>query len=589
MLAAALVSAAAGRGDVCLDLNAPLSGTETDPLPFDPVTELPAPSRFCELLAAHPAVAAPGQTAPLVLDDRARLYLFRYWRYEQDLAGAFADRAAATLAGVPRKRLRKALGRLFPEAAGTGLAGQSLAAVTAVLKPLCVISGGPGTGKTTAAARVAALLLDLFDPDRFRILLAAPTGKAAARLRESMAAAMDRLDCPEPVRQAVPKDAKTIHRMLGPVAGKAAFRHDRKNPLAADAVIVDEASMVDVALMAKLVDALPAHCRLILMGDRDQLASVEAGAVLGDLCGRGKMPGISRTWANTLTEVAGIAPSIPIAGPPDPPTAADAVVLLTRNFRFAAESGIGRFSRQVKRGDAVGALSAAARESREPVVWVDAGNTADLARFLEKSICDGYSGLFGAERPEKALELAAGFKILCAVNRGPTGVEALNELARSVLRSRGWIRQPADTWYPGRPVLITRNDYSLGLFNGDLGVVLPAPGTDDLRVFFPGDHGRVRAVSPFRIPEHRTAFAMTVHKSQGSEFNEILLVLPGADSPVLTRELVYTAVTRARRRVVVCGTEAILTSALSRRVRRTSGLLNALWGGPEKETRKDRE
>jgi exodeoxyribonuclease V alpha subunit len=289
-----------------------------------------------------------------------------------------------------------------------------------------------------------------------------------------------------------------------------------------------------------------------------------------------------------LTEAAGIAPSIPIAEDPEPPAVADAVVLLTRNYRFSADSGIGRFSRRVRRGDAAGVLAAAGRDRQEAVVWVDAGSAADLAFVLEKSICDGYAGLFQADSPEKALELAAGFKILCAVNRGPMGVEALNELAKNLLRNRGWIRQPTDTWYPGRPVMITRNDYSLGLFNGDRGVALRDPETDELRVFFSGENGQVRAVSPFRIPDHQTAFAMTVHKSQGSEFDEILLVLPGSDSPVLTRELVYTAVTRARRGVVVCGTEPILTAALSRRVQRTSGLLSTLWGSPERETRKDR-
>lgn len=580
MVAAAVLSAATGRGDICVDLSEPLRFAENDPSArTDPTALLPEPSRLKALLAAHPAVAPPGQVAPMVLDGRGRLYLYRYWRYERRLADVFTRRMTGILDDPPAQGLQDTIGRLFPESAGKPIEGQVLAAVTAALKPMCVISGGPGTGKTTVAARIAALLLRLFGARRFRILLAAPTGKAAARLGESMAAATGKIDCAETVRRAVPTEARTLHRLLGTVPGSSDFRHDRDNPLAADAVIVDEASMVDVALMAKLVDALPEQCRLILMGDRDQLASVEAGAVLGDLCGKNREPGISRPWADALRGAVGIGPAKNIARTGSCPGPADAVVLMTRNFRFSADSGIGRFSRRVRRGDAAGALCISRRSAdREPVIWFDAASDAgSLSALLKRSVLQGYERFFTAPSPEKALELAAGFKILCAVNRGPLGVGALNDSARRMLQQQGLIKADADLWYQGRPVMITRNDYGLGLFNGDLGVVHRDATSGDLRVFFPGEAGRMRAVSPHRLSEHQTAFAMTVHKSQGSEFDEILLVLPETDNPVLTRELIYTAVTRARKRVTICGTEPILTAAVRRRVRRVSGLSDALW------------
>jgi exodeoxyribonuclease V alpha subunit len=388
------------------------------------------------------------------------------------------------------------------------------------------------------------------------------------------------LDCAKSVKRALPADAVTLHRLLGSIPGTADFRHHRDHPIAADAVIIDEASMVDLALMAKLVEALPEHCRLILMGDRHQLASVQAGAVMGDLCGRRRIPGISQSWAHRLTEMTGMAPAAGIPRERDAAGLSDAIVLLRRNFRFSAKSGIGRFSRSINRGDGAGALQTASGwPSEDSVCWIDAA--ADRT-FLHRQLADiavlAFAGLVRAESPKKALEQARRFKILCAVNRGPLGVDAFNELAVRALQQRGLVARIDGAWYPGRPVLILENDYLLGLFNGDLGVTMPDPATGGLQVYFPTEAGGLRSVSPVRIPAHQTAFAMTVHKSQGSEFDEVLLVLPERDMPVLTRELIYTGATRARRRVILCGTESMIESAASHRIERNSGLLEALWG-----------
>ena len=578
VLAAELVSAATGSGHVCLDLAAPLSLFENAALPAFAPLDLPEPERWRKTLASHPAVGGPGDIQPLILDG-TRLYLYRYWRYEQQLAAAFFQRAESFPGGVDKAVFGRALQRMFPESIEGGLKEQALAAATAVLKPLCVISGGPGTGKTTAAARIAALLLTLFGEDRFCIRMAAPTGKAAARLRESMEAAAAVLDCTDSVKRALPTDAVTLHRLLGSIPGTADFRHHRDHLLSADAVIVDEASMVDLALMAKLVEALPERCRLILMGDRHQLASVEAGSVMGDLCGRHRVPGISRSWAHLLAEATGLCPTAEIPRRREAAGLADALVLLHRNFRFSAESGIGRFSRRVNRGEGPGALQAASRwPSEDSVCWIDAADRSILHRHLEDIIVRGFEGLARAESPKKALEQARRFKILCAVNRGPLGVDAFNDLAVRSLQRRGLVAKSPGPWYPGRPVLILENDYVLGLFNGDLGIVMPDPDTGGLQVYFSTETGGLRMVSPVRIPPHQTAFAMTVHKSQGSEFDEVLLVLPEKDAPVLTRELIYTGATRARQKVILCGTEPVIELAASRRIKRNSGLLDALWG-----------
>lgn len=578
VLAAELVSAAIGSGHVCLDLAAPLSFCDNAALPAFVPLDLPEPERWRKTLAAHPAVGGPGDIQPLILDG-TRLYLYRYWRYEQQLAAAFCQRAESFPTGADKAVFRRALQRMFPESIEGGLKEQALAAATAVLKRLCVISGGPGTGKTTAAARIAALLLMLFGADRFRIRMAAPTGKAAARLRESMEAAAAVLDCADSVKRALPTDAVTLHRLLGSIPGTADFRHHRNHLLAADAVIVDEASMVDLALMAKLVEALPEHCRLILMGDRHQLASVEAGAVMGDLCGRRRVPGISRSWAHLVTDATGLCPTAEIPRQRDAAGLSDALVLLHRNFRFSAESAIGRFSRRVNRGDGPGALQAASGwPSEDSVCWIDAADRSILHRHLEDIMVRAFEGLVRAESPKKALEQARRFKILCAVNRGPLGVDAFNDLAVRALQQRGLIAKNRAPWYPGRPVLILENDYVLGLFNGDLGIAMSDPDAGGLQVYFSTETGGLRAVSPARIPAHQTAFAMTVHKSQGSEFDEVLLVLPEKDAPVLTRELIYTGATRARQKVILCGTEPVLELAASRRIKRNSGLMEALWG-----------
>jgi exodeoxyribonuclease V alpha subunit len=455
-----------------------------------------------------------------------------------------------------------------------------------VLHPFAVISGGPGTGKTTTVARILSLLLEQPALQPLRISLSAPTGKAAARLTASIQAVKAAMPCSERVRAMIPEQATTVHRLLQAVPGSAAYRYDRRNPLPTDVVVVDEASMVDVALMSHLVQALAPEGRLLLVGDRDQLASVEAGSVLGDICHKQQSLEFSASFSAQVGSLTGIRPDLLRQDRPDarePGKLADSIVVLRRSYRFDDRGGIGRLARCVNMGDA-GAVFERLSDPNDPSIrWQKTEADGAFPAWLAKQVVKGYRDYLSARQPAVAIERFERFKILCAVRAGPFGVDAVNGLARRALQGANLIMPEGAAggpWYAGRPVLITRNDYETGLFNGDMGIALPDPEaeTDRLFVFFPNLPGSPKRFEPLHLPAHETAFAMTVHKSQGSEFDDVLLVLPDRDSPLLTRELVYTAVTRARRSVTLLGRKSILSAALSRSIVRTSGLEEGLWG-----------
>ena len=430
-------------------------------------------------------------------------------------------------------------------------------------------------------ARLLALLLEQAGPEALRVALAAPTGKAAARLQEALQKAKAGIDCPEPVRAALGREASTLHRLLGSRPGRPDFRYNGDNPLPADVVIVDEASMVDLPLLSKLVQALHADTRLILLGDKDQLASVEAGAALGDLCDTGRAHGYSAGFRETIWRIAGetLPESPEEAGAPG---IRDAVVELRRSYRFDGASAIGRAGRAVNEGDGAFALSLMKEGRREDLAWRDVPEPEGLARALTGPVLRWFDPCLKAlssADPGEVFALFNRFRILCALREGPYGVVALNRLVEEILSSRGLIRK-GGRWYAGRPVLVTENDYTLRLFNGDVGILLPDPGArGGLRAVFPSADGGWRRLLPMRLPGHETVFAMTIHKSQGSEFEDVLLLLPDRPSAVLTRELVYTGMTRAKRKVEVWGRDEVFRAAVSRRTERVSGLREGLWGG----------
>ncbi len=560
--------------------------TDLDTLPW------PEPTRWLASVAASPLVSegepplasdpyaeAGAGARPLRLVGTA-LYLDRYWRDERVVAAELIARALPGAPVAPHAPLDLRGGA---EELLAGDPDQRRALLQARDASLTVLVGGPGTGKTTTVARLLALLHHEARCDGRRpplVALAAPTGKAAARLEEAVRAEADRLPVGAEVRdQLSVTPGVTLHRLLGTrPGGGSRFRHHRGNRLPHDTVVVDEASMVSLGMMARLLEAVRPDARLVLVGDADQLVSVEAGAVLADVVGPD--PGAAgpalRTWAP-----AGSAPARPgragAQAPPLSPIAATVAVLRTnhrsagRLAELAAAVRAGEEDRAVEllaagggvswlAADPAGAGEAQLDALRGPILdWA-----APMVRSARVGDAAGASGALGRGR------------VLCAHRRGPAGVAAWNE------RVEGWVLGAVPEvasdgpWYAGRPVLVTANDYSLRVFNGDVGVVVTGGGDPGERVV--AFDGRADPVRPGRLAGVETVYAMTVHKAQGSELDWVAMVLPPPSSRLLTRELLYTAVTRARQRLLVVGEEASVRAAIGRRIARASGLANRLWG-----------
>ncbi|WP_234422249.1 exodeoxyribonuclease V subunit alpha [Sedimenticola thiotaurini] len=564
LTAAALTSHVTGAGDVCLPLDQWSDrkiGDDGDAI------SLPGRAEWVTLLQESPVVGSPGEFKPLILDRAGRLYLQRYWAYEQQLSDLLRQRSQQDLGGIDEEKLQQGLGLLFPPQPDLVVDWQKVAAAVAVRKRLAVISGGPGTGKTSTVVRILALLQQQA-ANPLVIALAAPTGKAAARLQESIQIAREQLPMPAEVLETIPTRATTLHRLMGSRPDRVQFRHDAHNPLPVDLLVIDEASMVDMALMAKVVAALPVGARLILLGDRNQLASVEAGAVLGDICGDQAGYTVDcRQWLERLTGQ--ILPDEGLALNP----LADAVVQLRHSYRFGGQSGIGQLAEAVNRGD--GETARRLLDQAQPADVRQLDREEEPVAFAAGIYRDYLQRIAGGAAVGEIFAAFDSFRVLCALRSGPAGVAGLNQEIRQHLEQDGLIDRGV-TWYPGRPVLITRNDHNLKLYNGDIGILL----THDsglLQVCFQTADG-LRWVSPARLPPHETAFAMTVHKSQGSEFDRVLLVLPERDSPLLSRELIYTGLTRSRRKFILSDRRGMLLPALARRTRRASGLREKLWG-----------
>lgn len=575
-LAAALVSRATSQGHVCLDLSSlhemPLTGGEsgTEPILFPLLPE------WREILVSSSVVGRPGDYKPLVFDDRTRLYLYRYWEYENTLAESLTAKAASEVENKDTHQLRAGISRLFQKDTTDGTDWQKVAAFATVMKNFCVISGGPGTGKSTLIAKILSLILEqTLRHGETRVALAAPTGKAAARLQEAVNKAKDGLFTDKLIKAAIVPDASTIHRLLGTIKGSPYFRHNAENPLPYQIVVIDEASMVDLALMSKLVRATPSKTRLILLGDRDQLASVEAGAVLGDICNTSHINSFSKTFSKNLYEITG--ERIDISGDTTVPPLQDCVVQLQKSYRFGTGSGIGKVSMSVNKGEGDCALDQMKDHAYHDIAWKKLPTPNKLYSQLKDTVLTGYEPCLTATDPFEAFSLFEQFRIMCALRKGPYGVSAVNHLVEQILHDKKLIN-PDMAWYRGRPVLITRNDYETGLFNGDIGIIMPDPEShSELRAFFVSSDRTLRKFLPFRLPEHETAYAMTVHKSQGSEFENALLILPDRTSPVMTRELIYTGITRAKKSIEVWGREPVFLKGIQQRTFRASGLRDALW------------
>lgn len=521
VIAAAALSRNLRFGHICLDL-------ATGPADFDAEASgfsWPSLETLLAALKKNRAAGTPGEGCPLVLDHAGRLYLRRYWEYEESLARAILSRCDEIAPANPKAEDL-----------------QQLAVETALSRRFLVISGGPGTGKTTAVLKILERMAAQPGNERLRIALAAPTGKAAARLEELLRAGNSVLN------DRLPRTASTLHRLLGARPDSAALRHNPANPLPVDVMVVDEASMVPLTMMAKLFDALSAKARVILLGDAHQLASVEPGYVLGDIADAAAIPGS------------------PLQG---------SLVALRKNYRFGNRSAIFALSGAVRDGDAARVFEILGDGGRPDLASAPVPAVSQLMHELKPRVIAGYSAYLREPDPGEALKKFRQFRVLCALRAGPYGAETVNRKIEAILRAEGLMPDARSS--RGLPILITRNDPGMRLFNGDTGIFLPGE-SGAMTAWFVDEQGGLRGIAPARLPAWEPAFAMTVHKSQGSEYNDVLLVLPPAPNPVCTRELVYTGLTRARERVEVWFREAALRAAIASPVRRASGLREMLSG-----------
>ncbi|MCL1098167.1 exodeoxyribonuclease V subunit alpha [Shewanella gelidii] len=576
---------------------------------------------------------------PLILEQN-RLYLNRYYCYEFELAAVLKrlnlnEQNNQTLAKQSSID-QQPLALLFPEqglvTTGAQPANvedfdwQKIAVATALQQQLAIITGGPGTGKTTTVTKLLCLLVLEYQQQTSTeyqtskapfIKLVAPTGKAAARLSESIKASKQRLKSAlsniqeshllqqlQAAALQIPETTSTIHRLLGVIPNSPQFRHHPDNPLRLDVLIVDEASMVDLPMMFKLLSALPKHAKVILLGDQDQLASVEAGAVLADICqglkhavaGRNihqwkmryssaNIEQLHRLTNYDLQQYA--CESVGIG---------DSLVMLLKSHRFEDDEGIGQLAKAVNQSDAI-TIQKVWQHNYKELLWIEHTDQTSLApltqhnkatgltRLLDEAI-DNY-GLYldlakqkGSD-PMMIIESYNRYRVLCAMRAGPFGVDGINQAISQALTDKNLI-QPNSEFYLGRPIMIQNNDYNLELFNGDIGLILyDNTQQNRLMAHFIKADGSILKVLPARLPSHQTCFAMTVHKSQGSEFANVALVLPEKPSPsqtqLLTKELIYTAITRAKLKFSCLGSAKVFEKASLRATQRASGLAQRLW------------
>ncbi len=518
-LAAAMASYSSRSGHICFEIGK----SELPDIPF-----IPESKAWIKELSNFNCIGSPkdSESKMMIIDNKGRLYLNRYFNYEKELISFIRSREDSK---IKRTYSEVNIDKLFPSL-NSKEDKQKTAALKALSQTFLIISGGPGTGKTSTLAKIISLIIS--NESRSRIALAAPTGKAAARLEESLSNIFKDYSDNH-------INVQTVHRLLRPISGTPYFQFNKENHLPFDFVIIDEASMLDIALCAKLISAISEKTVLILTGDKDQLSSVESGAVLGDLCGVLK--------ENNLVE-------------------------LNKNYRFENSKGISTLSQSIRSGEAIKCL-----EILEDSIFSDVEfilNSSSLKKQIEKSFKTGFKDFRDSLKKQDISEIFNAFnkfRIITALRKGPSGADNINAFCSKLLKANS---RNESLWFVGRPIMITENSYTQELYNGDIGIALNLQ--NQIKVYFPANNGLFREISPSQLPKHETAFAVTCHKSQGSEYDNILFILPEKDNPLLTREMLYTGITRARKTVSILGQKPILMNSIARKVERSSGIIDAL-------------
>ncbi len=526
--------------------------------------EIPGLEQLQNDIADCPVIGRPGDVRPLIADN-GKLYLHRYFHYETSISQHLLARTGQQPLLV-ESQIKNIDSVFAAEQGDPEVDMQKIAAIVCSLHPLVIISGGPGTGKTYTVSRVLAILIQQ-QPD-IKIQLAAPTGKAAMRLSQSIVKLHQRLGLDDAIQQRIPQQALTLHRLLAIDRYHHRPRYHQANPLDCDLLVVDEASMIDQQMMAMLCNALAPDARLILLGDKDQLSSVEAGSVFADLCGGLQSTGFNQAQRYLLAQ----AWQYELKLNQSTHALADQLVVLDKSHRFDASSAIGKLASTINRGQSHQCLQIMDNQDNN-IQWLPMEDRR-LAVALKQQADNVYWQMMQAADIDQAFALFHRYQILSAVWSGPAGVHNINTIIEQHLKLKSGIDQNLQ-YYQGKPLMVTRNVYEYNLFNGDIGIIWPDQD-GELKIWFASGHAEYRVLSLSQLPQHEIAYAMTVHKSQGSEFEHVLMVLPFEDVEVLTRELLYTAITRAAKSLEIWGQADIITRTIERKTQRVSGLMQRL-------------
>lgn len=553
------------NGHLCFDLNNTAEWLFEDERSGIELNEIRL-NAWKQALVSCSLVSKDGSLQPMVLED-GRLYLHRYWNYEEELASwlRVKSKRSNSIDTVTKEVIQKFVksgSDLFE------IDWQQVALGLSFLKDLVVISGGPGTGKTHTVINILAAH-SLVHGEKYRVALAAPTGKAARRLIESVDTGKDNLPKEILEETNLPESAFTVHKLLGSNATGTHFKFNKENKLPYDLVVIDEASMLDITMWVRLIRALDENTKLVVLGDKDQLASVEAGSILGDICNGDN--NFSQAISLELQKL--LAVSVPSSE--SEISLNDCVVFLTRSYRFGEHSGIQKLAKAINESDVEAAMEVLKSSKYPDVKWIKP-TPGEIEKLIYEYAVDHhtwYSGKSGEEQ----LSASHNKKILCALRRSNQGVEELNRVAEKLIR-RKMNMLNSQEWYPGRIVMATRNNSLLKLRNGEIGIYKVKDAG-----YIEFENQETNKISTTRLTDYEPAYAITIHKSQGSEYNDIAILLSNEDNPILSKEILYTSVTRARENTLVCASESIIRKAIEKNIWRNSGLKGKIWGHKAKD------